>query len=87
MPILTRMEKHLMGISRHLTNVGHLILVNSVYSAITTFYMCSLKLILEILDQVGNNMKHVLWHGGDLNKKCGYLVAWKTACRSKDKVV
>lgn len=61
MPILTRMEKHLlMGISRHLTYAGRLILVNSVYSAIPTFYMCSLKLSIEILDQVDNNRKHVL---------------------------
>lgn len=84
MPILTRMEKHLMGISRHLTYAGRLILVNSIYSVIPTFYMCSLKLPIEILDQVDNNRKHVLWHGGDLSKKGVYLVALKSACRSKD---
>jgi hypothetical protein len=25
----------------------------------------------------------VLWHGRGVNKKGGYLVAWKHACRSK----
>lgn len=84
MPIITRMEKHLMGISRHLTYAGRLILVNSVHSVIPTFYMCSLKLPIEVLDQVDNMRKHVLWHGGDLNRKGGYLVAWRTACRSKE---
>lgn len=84
MPILTRMEKHLMGLSKHLTYAGRLILVNSIYSAIPTFYMCSLKLPIEVLNQVDNHRKHVLWHGGDLTKKGGYLVAWKTACRAKE---
>lgn len=73
-----------MGISRYLTYAGRLILVNSVYSAIPTFYMCTLKLSIEILDQVDSNRKHVLCHGGDLSKKGGYLVAWNTACTSKE---
>lgn len=67
-----------MGISRRL------ILVNSVYSAVPTFYMCSLKVPIEILDQIDKYRKHVLWHGGDVTKKGGYLVAWTTACRSKE---
>lgn len=60
MPILTRMEKHLMGISRFLTYAGRLILVNSTYSTIPTFYLCSLKLPIEVLDQIDNYRKHVL---------------------------
>jgi hypothetical protein len=63
-PILTRIEKHLMGISRFLTHAGRLILVNSIYSALPTFYMCSLKLPFELLDQIDKYKKHVLWHGG-----------------------
>jgi hypothetical protein len=82
-PILTRMERHLMGISRFPIHDGRLILVNSVYSALPTFYMCSLKLPFELLDRIDKYRKHVLWHGGDVNKKGGYLVSWKHACRSK----
>lgn len=84
MPILTRMEKRLMGISRLLTYAGRLVLVNSVFSALPTFFMCSLKIPIQILDQIDSNIKHVLWHGGDVSKKGGYLVAWPTLCRSKD---
>jgi hypothetical protein len=41
--ILTRIGRHFMGISRHLTYVAMLILVNSVFLALPTFYMCSLN--------------------------------------------
>jgi hypothetical protein len=41
--------------------------------------MCSVKLPVEILDQIDR-----YWHGGDVSKKGGYLVAWKRVCRSKD---
>lgn len=73
-----------MGISRFLTYSGRLILVNLIYSVVPTFYMCSMKLPNEILDQADSIRKHVLWHGGDLSKKDGYLAAWKTVCRSKE---
>jgi hypothetical protein len=72
-PILTRIEKHLMGISRFLTHAGRLVLVNSVYSALPTFYMCSLKLTLDLLDQIDKYRKHVLWHGRISTRK---VVIW-----------
>jgi hypothetical protein len=84
MPILTRLERHLMGISRFLSYAGSLVLVNSFYSAVPTFYLCTLKLPSEIIYQIDKYRKHVLWHGGDLTKKGGYLVSWKRACRGKE---
>jgi hypothetical protein len=69
MPILTRLERHLMGITRFLSYAGRLVLVNSVYSAMPTFYLCTLKLPSEIIYQIDKYRKHVLWHGGDLTKK------------------
>jgi hypothetical protein len=53
-PILTRMEKHLMDISRHLSYAGRPILVNSVFSALPTYCMCSLKLPVELLKKLIN---------------------------------
>lgn len=52
LPILTRMVKYLMGITRLLSYAGRLTLVNSVYSAIPFFYMCTLKLPPTIIDQI-----------------------------------
>jgi hypothetical protein len=64
-----------MGITRHLSYGGRLILVNSIYSALPTYYMCTLKLLADLLEQIDKHRKHVLWHGGDLSKKGDYLVA------------
>jgi hypothetical protein len=63
MTILTIMEKHLMGISKLLSYYGRLILVNSIYSAMPTFYMCTLKVPGKILAQIDKYLKHCLWNG------------------------
>jgi hypothetical protein len=36
------------------------------------------------MEQIDKYRKHVLWHGGDVTKKEGYLVPWKHARRSKE---
>jgi len=43
-PLLTKIERRLSGISKFLSYNGRLILVNSVFLALPTFYMCSLKI-------------------------------------------
>jgi hypothetical protein len=90
-PVLTRMERHVMGISRHLSYGGRLILVNSVTSALPTYYMCSLKLSVELIDQIDKYRKHVLWHGeiqtkkgvtwfpGNLLVEANRMVAWESS--------
>lgn len=46
-PLLNKIEKRLSGVSRCLSYNGRLIFVNSVFSALRTFYMCSLKIPLR----------------------------------------
>jgi len=43
-PLLTKIERRLSGISKFLSYNGRLILINSVFSSLPTFYMCSLKI-------------------------------------------
>lgn len=43
-PLLNKIEKRLYGVSKFLSYSGRLILVNSVFPALPTFYMCSLKI-------------------------------------------
>jgi hypothetical protein len=50
MPILTRIEKRLMGITSLTSYSGRLTLVNLVLSALPTFYMCIVELPLEIIE-------------------------------------
>jgi hypothetical protein len=38
-------------------------MVNSVLSSLVTFYMCSIKVPITILDQIDKYMRHCLWRG------------------------
>jgi hypothetical protein len=50
-----------------------------------TFYMCSIKIPIEILNQVDKYRKHCFWRGGDLNAKKPPLASWKEVTRPKSK--
>lgn len=73
-----------MGLNKLLSYAGRLILVNSVLSSLPTFYLCTLKLPVGVIQQIDCYRKHYLWDKGDINRKGGCLVAWKDARRSKE---
>lgn len=83
-PLLTRIERRLTGISKFLSYHGRLILVNSVLSALPTFYMCSLKLPPQVIKQIDIYRKHCLWSNGDIKIKGKCLATWETACKPKN---
>jgi hypothetical protein len=83
-PLLNKIKRRLSGVSNFLSYNGRLILVNSVFSALPTFYMCSLKLPLQVIKQIDVYRKHCLWSKGDINRKGSCLVAWEIACKPKD---
>jgi hypothetical protein len=76
MPLLSRIEKRLMVIAPFVSYAGRLPLINSVLSALLTYYMCILHLPLEIIDQINKYRWHCLWRGSDINKKGICLAAW-----------
>ena len=84
LPMLNRIERQLMGINSMLTYAGRLIIVNSVLSALPTFYMCTLKVPISVIEQVDKYIMHFLWDNGDINRKGGCLVAWDKACLPKN---
>jgi hypothetical protein len=84
LPFLNKIEKRMMGLNKMLSYQGGLIFVNSILSALPTFYMCSLKVPNSIFDQVDKYRLHCLWDRGDVNRKGGWLAAWKKATRPKD---
>lgn len=63
-PLLNRIEKRLSGVSKFLSYHGRLILVNSVFSALPTFYMCGLKIPPQVIKQIDVYRKHCLWRRG-----------------------
>jgi hypothetical protein len=60
MPLVTRIERRLVNTSNFLTQGGKLQLVNSVLSSMATFYMCSIKIPIEILNQMVKYRRHCL---------------------------
>jgi hypothetical protein len=42
-------------------------MVNSVLSSLTTFYLCSIKVPITILNQIDKYRRYYLWRGGDIN--------------------
>jgi hypothetical protein len=58
MPVLSQIEKRLMGISHLMLYSGRLTLVNAVLSSLPTFYMYILQLPLEVIDQINKYRRH-----------------------------
>jgi hypothetical protein len=52
LPLLSKIERRLMGISPFTSYSGRLTLVNAVLSALPTYYMSVLELPMEIIDQI-----------------------------------
>jgi hypothetical protein len=50
-------------------------MVNSVISSLATFFMCSVKVPITILNQIDKYKRHCLWRGGDINGKKSPLAA------------
>jgi hypothetical protein len=64
-----RVEKRLVGISLLLSEGGKLQMVNSVLSSPTTFYLCSIKVLITIIKQIDKYKRYYLWRGEDINAK------------------
>jgi hypothetical protein len=79
-----RVERRLGSTSLFLTQGGKLQMVNSIPSSLVTFYMCSIKVPIEILNQIDKYCRHCLWRGGDANEK-KTLTTWKMVCKPKSK--
>jgi hypothetical protein len=85
LPLLLRMERRLLSTSIFLTQGGKLQMVNSVLSSLPTYFMCSIKLSSDIINQIEKYRRHCLWAGGDVNARKPPLAAWKLVTRLKMK--
>jgi hypothetical protein len=87
LPLLHRVERRLLSKAMFLTQGGKLLMVNSILSSLPTFYMCSIKVPVDILNQIDKYRRHCLWHGGDVNDKKPPRAAWKLVCWLKKEVL
>jgi hypothetical protein len=83
LPLIQRIEKRLSCTSNFLSQARRLELVNSVFSALPTFFMCTLKIPISTIKQIDIYRKHCLWRGNDTNSKKFPLVAWSTITKPK----
>src|SRR5690348_3206626 len=60
LPLMNKIERRMMGMNKLLTYSGRLVLVNSVLSSMPTFYLCTLRLPITVLDQIDRYRKHML---------------------------
>ena len=83
-PLLSEIENSLMGVSRYLSYHGRLILVNSIFSDMLTFYVCTLKLPPTVIEEIDKYRKHALWSGAKIHRAGSCLATWDTTCRPKE---
>lgn len=84
-PLICRIERRLSASSQFLTYAGRLQLVNSVISTLPTYFMCSLKLPVSVIDEIDKLRKNCLWRGNDFDRKGYNLVAWDLVMKPKNK--
>jgi hypothetical protein len=80
-----RIEKSLVNTSILMSQGARLQLVNYVLSSLPTFNLCSIKVSIDILNQIDKYRHHCLWRASDINAKKPPMVAWKLVTRPKTK--
>jgi hypothetical protein len=84
-PLICRIERRLSASSQFLSYAGRLQLVNFVLSSLPTYYMCSLKLPITVVDVIDKFRLNCLWRGKDFNRKGYNLDAWNLVKLPKNK--
>lgn len=84
-PLVDRVERRLSASASFLPYGGRLTLINSVLSAIPTYYMCSLKLSKTVIEAIDSARRNCLWRDSNALVKRKPLAAWYKVCRPKDK--
>jgi hypothetical protein len=84
MPLVTKLDKRLSGISSLMTYTGRLTLLNFVINSLPMFPMCSLKVPITIFIHFEKSGKQFLWADKEdkIQGKC--LANWDMVCRPKD---
>ena len=83
MPMISKLDKRLAGISNLLSHCSRLVVIKAVISAMPNFLMCALKVHYTQLDHADKSIRTFLWHGKDIEKKGKCLVKWEKVCMPK----
>jgi hypothetical protein len=83
LPLVNRCERRLISTSLFLSQAGKLQMVNSVFTSLPTFFMCTFQLHATVREQVDKYRKHCLWRGSDDNSRINAKAAWTMVARPK----
>jgi mannosylglycoprotein endo-beta-mannosidase len=84
-PLICRIERRMSVASLYLSLAGRLQLVNSVISSLPTYYMCTLKIPITVIEIIDKYRKNCLWRGREFRAKGYNLAAWSLVRRPKAK--
>ena len=74
-PLMDRVERRLSACSTYLSYSGRLEMINSVLTPTITYAMCSIKLLVGVIENIDHARKQCLWRRNDATKKGGNLAA------------
>lgn len=63
---------------------GRMLLIKSVLSSLTTFFMCSHTLLVVVIDQINKYLRHFLWRKFGKEDKGPTHIAWDKVYKPKD---
>jgi hypothetical protein len=85
MPLVSRLDKRLSGISSIMTYTGRLTLLNTTLNAIPMYAMCVLKIPITIFVHFEKSGRQFLWAKKETDKHGKCLAKWELVCRPKDR--
>lgn len=59
-------------------------MVNAVFTALSTYFLCMLKLPQSVIKHIDKYIKHCLWRGSNINAKRPLQAAWQLACKPRN---
>jgi hypothetical protein len=84
MPLVSRLDKRLSGISSLLSYTGRLTLLNTTLNAIPLYAMCTIKIPVTIFVHFEKSGRQFLWANKDDFKHGKCLASWDMVCKPKD---
>jgi hypothetical protein len=84
LPLVQRIERRLIATSNFLTQASRLEMVDSILSALPTFYMGKIKIPPIVIKQIDKYRKHCTWRGSDLNAKKNTISCMEACYKTKE---
>ena len=62
---------------------GRILLIKSIFSALPTFFMCTLALPLGVIEQINKYLRKFFWRKFGMEYRGIALIAWSKVCKPK----